>query len=348
MYKVRKVWRHLLSVAVAIGLCLGYAFAAHAANAEEQANKAVVKRYLEVLGTPRFLAAAKELQANNYKNLRHEFENLKYNADDPVLSRVMQPEHVAIAGRKNTVTRLLGEGDWVAATYQSAGIHKSNLFGIPATDKSIDIEGTAVFRLAKGRIVEGWFMADEARLLRQLGVWLPARQDGKINLPPVYNDVRTFDQALAEHLAASKDTQEWRQTRLLLAYKSQPENRPVDYVFTGRPYTNYLRSGIVNIVERGKELGVEGSHAASMSKRRDMVANVISDGDLSMMRFRLTSENTGPLYGIPASGNHLHDWEVGFARFEGDKWVDGWWMGDELGLLLTIGNQQALNYLIGK
>ena len=132
----------------------------------------------------------------------------------------------------------------------------------------------------------------------------------------------------------------------MLSYKSQPENRPEDYKFTGRPYVQYLRSGIANIVERGAELGVEGSHRVSLSGRRDMVSRVISDGDQAMMLFRLTAKNTGPLYGIPASGNDLDDWELGFARFVGDTWIDGWWFKDELGYLLSIGNQEALNFLV--
>ena len=132
----------------------------------------------------------------------------------------------------------------------------------------------------------------------------------------------------------------------MLSYKSQPENRPEDYKFTGRPYVQYLRSGIANIVERGAELGVEGSHRVSLSGRRDMVSRVISDGDQAMMLFRLTAKNTGPLYGIPASGNDLDDWELGFARFVGDTWIDGWWFKDELGCRLSIGNQEALNFLV--
>ena len=34
--------------------------------------------------------------------------------------------------------------------------------------------------------------------------------------------------------------------------------------------------------------------------------------------------------------------------FEGDDWVDGWWFKDELGYLLSIGNEEALNFLIGE
>jgi len=186
-------------------------------------------------------------------------------------------------------------------------------------------------------------MAEEARLLRQLGARLPPRQDGKVNLPPAFDDTRTYDEALQELIANPDDTPEYRHKRLLLSYKAK--NKPADYQFTGRPYSNLQRGGIANIVERGAELDVEGSHGASHTDRQDMISTVMSEGDQAMMSFRLTAMNTGPLYGIPASGNPMRFWELGFAEFDGDEWAYAWWMADELGFLLTIGNQEALEFL---
>lgn len=309
-------------------------------------NKVIVQRYLERIGTPGFQAIKDAALAADHTLLRHEFENLKYNADDKRLAAVMQPQNKAITNRVNTITRFMGEGDLVAATFQITGTHTGNLYGIEATGKPIDITSGAIFRLEGGKIVESWFMAEEARLLRQLGARLPARLDGKINLPPVYDDTRTYDEALQELLTRPADTAEYQHKRLLLSYKSK--NKPADYKFTGRPYAKLQRGGIANIVERGAELGVEGAHGLSISDRVDRVATVISEGDFAMMSFRLTAENSGPLYGIPASGNKLSFWELGFAEFDGDEWVHGWWMADELAFLLTIGNSAALEFLVSE
>ena len=317
-----------------------------AASTQVEDNKAVVQRYLEVMGTEEFAAVAEETEAENHALLRHEFENLKYNADDPVLAAAMQPELEAITDRVNSIVRLMGEGDLVAAQLQITGTHSGNLFGIPATGKSFDITSGAVFRLEDGKIVESWFMAEEARLLRQLGARLPARKDGKINHSPVYDDTRTYDEALQELVTDPADTPEYRHKRLMLSYKAT--NRPADYTFTGRPYSNLLRGGIANIVERGAELSVAGAHGDSMSGRRDMVATIVAEGDQAMMTFRLTALNTGPLYGIPASNNPLNFWELGIAEFDGDEWVHAWWMADELGFLLNIGNEEALDFLVSE
>lgn len=350
----RSVLIRSLGVCAAAALLVGHSLpAAAAADASAvAANKAVVQRYLEALGTSKFADVAKQTQAADYKLLRHEFENLKFNADDPKLSKAMQPDAVAIADRSNTITRILGQGDTVAATIRIKGTHKGNLYGIPATGKPIEIEGAAVFKLKNGKITEGWFMAEEAAVLRQLGARLPARQDGKLNLPPVYQDTRSFDDALKEWMAKPVDTPEYQQVKRLLAYKAK--EKPADLVdtlkaFNGRPYEKLLRGGADNIVARGAELKVQGSHGQSMAGggRQDTVAVAIAEGNQAMFQFRLNAKNTGPLYGIPASGNNWHDWEIGFAEFDGDKWATAWYMGDELGFLLTIGNKEALDYLVG-
>ena len=343
----RTTLKCMLSAAVAVSFCLG-SLVVHAAPTQVEANKAIVERYLKAMGTSGFEAVRKEVQAKDHKLLRHEFENLKYNAEGSELAKLAQPDVKAIPDRSNTITRLLGEGDMVAATLKVKGTHKDNLFGIPATGKSFEIDEAAVFKLANGKIVESWFMAEEARLLRQIGAPLPARKDGKVIVPPHYNDTREFDVALKELMANPVDTPEYRHKKVLLAYKSKPENRPADYPAGGKPYANLLRGGIDNIVERGAELNVKGSHGQSVKDRQDTIANVISEGNLGMFQFRLNAVNAGPLYGIPASNNEVHDWEIGFAEFDGDKWNNAWYLGDELGFLLSIGNKEALNYLVSQ
>jgi|SaaInlV_100m_DNA_5_1039725.scaffolds.fasta_scaffold05289_5 hypothetical protein len=350
MFNVEKLLKSVLSTGAIIGMCLSYSSIANAeTTAEEAANEAVVARILKVKGTPDYRAVAREVFAADHKVLRNEFENLIYNADDPVLKPASEPDFQAITERTNTIERIFGDGDLVAAMLRVEGKHTGNLYGIPATGKSFDIITTAVFRLADGKITESWYLSEEAGLLQDLGVSLPKRVDGRANLPPVYDDVRTFDEGLAEHLATSpRNTAEWHNKTLLLSYKSQPENRAVNWG-QGRPYSNRQRGGIDDIIRRANVLGVEGSHGASMSGRRDMIGYALANENQGMIAFRLTAKNSGPLYGIPPSGHDLHDWEIGFARFDGPgNWTDAWWMADELGFVLTVGGQdgspESLNF----
>ena len=337
MFRIQQVWPGIVLALVTAG-------SATAQTADEPAGKALAERYLTALGTPQFDAIAAELESADHRRLRHEFENLKYNADDPILSSGMDSETEAITARSNTIVQLIADGDLVAARLRIRGTHSGNLFGIPATGKSFDIASGAVLRLRAGKIVESWFMAEEARLLRQLDAPLPGRQDGKINLPPAYDDTGSYDTALASLIAAPVNSPAYRRKRLMLAYKAR--TKPADYTFTGRPYSKLLRGGIANIVERAAELDLDGSHGASMSGREDRLGYIATDGDQGMMTFRLTAENSGPLYGIPPSGEPLNFWELSFAKFDGDTWSEAWWMADELGFLLTIGSDEALDFLV--
>jgi len=68
---------------------------------------------------------------------------------------------------------LLADGDRVAARYTVRARHK-------ATNHSIEVTGASFFRIAGGRIEEGWIINDQIELFRQLGYTLTPPQG---NLP---------------------------------------------------------------------------------------------------------------------------------------------------------------------
>jgi steroid delta-isomerase-like uncharacterized protein len=72
-----------------------------------------------------------------------------------------------------TVDDVVAQGDKVAVRYTLEGTHHAAFAGIAATGKRVTLSGMAIFRLADGRIVEGWGCADFLGFLRQLGA-LPA------------------------------------------------------------------------------------------------------------------------------------------------------------------------------
>lgn len=148
------------------------------ASSQEAKNIAFITRYLTALGTEDYPYMVDNLHAENYVRSRQEFENLLDNAaGDPVLLKDMKGVRAAFPDRTNTVTQILGKGDFVAATYRTRATHSGNLFGIPATGKVIDIEGSAIFKVRDGKVEEAFLMADETALLRQLEVSLPKRSD---------------------------------------------------------------------------------------------------------------------------------------------------------------------------
>jgi predicted ester cyclase len=67
----------------------------------------------------------------------------------------------------------IAEGDLVVSHIRGQGVHVGELFGIPATNKSVETEGIAIHRVRDGKIVEYWSVVAFAGILAQLGL-MPA------------------------------------------------------------------------------------------------------------------------------------------------------------------------------
>ena len=65
---------------------------------------------------------------------------------------------------------IIAEGDMVSCRWTSTGTHQGALFGIPATGRPVKVTATVVYRVADGRLAEGWINRDDLGLMRQLGV----------------------------------------------------------------------------------------------------------------------------------------------------------------------------------
>jgi len=70
---------------------------------------------------------------------------------------------------------VLAEGDKVVARTTMTGTHQGEMQGIPATEKPVTQPAITIFRLANGKIVEGWYASDNLSMMQQLGV-IPAPQ----------------------------------------------------------------------------------------------------------------------------------------------------------------------------
>jgi steroid delta-isomerase-like uncharacterized protein len=68
-----------------------------------------------------------------------------------------------------TVEDEIAEGDRVVHRWTARGTHVGPFQGIPPTGKRVTIAGTSVYRVADGKLVEGWTNTDMLGLLQQLG-----------------------------------------------------------------------------------------------------------------------------------------------------------------------------------
>lgn len=73
-----------------------------------------------------------------------------------------------------TAEDVLAEGDKVVVRFTDRGTYQGDDFGVAATGKQVSWTGVDIFRIADGKIIEGWGVGDMLGLMRQLGAYPPA------------------------------------------------------------------------------------------------------------------------------------------------------------------------------
>ncbi|MBW7885700.1 MAG: ester cyclase [Caldilineaceae bacterium] len=131
-----------------------------------EANKNVVRRYREIHNSNRLdeldaIVAADIVSHSALPGLPPGLEGGKM-AHMGALS--------AFEGLNTKTEMLVAEGDRVVEFFTTTGKHTGDFLGIPATGRSINVQGISIFRLANGKIVEHWGVNDGFGLLMQLGV----------------------------------------------------------------------------------------------------------------------------------------------------------------------------------
>jgi steroid delta-isomerase-like uncharacterized protein len=78
--------------------------------------------------------------------------------------------YTAFPDLKFTIEDIIAEGDKVVVRYRASGTQKGAFLGIPPTDKSVNITGVGIYRIAGGKITEDWDFNDTLGGMRQLGI----------------------------------------------------------------------------------------------------------------------------------------------------------------------------------
>ncbi|MDB5862232.1 MAG: hypothetical protein JWO70_38 [Betaproteobacteria bacterium] len=302
-------------------------------SSQLERNKAVALRFKQAQGEKGGETVINQLLAPGYRRSRAGMEHLARNAEGQGHPSAGPDLRTAIPDRVDVIEDVIAEGDKVGLLFRLTGTHRANLFGIAPTGRKIDIYEAAILRVVDGRIVEGWFMADEAGLLKQLGAKLPARADGKLFVPAVTNAGEDPDVVLRRlergPLAERQDRQ-----RLIVAQSkgaAPPAGvRSVDY--------RQSRQGFQHLRDYGNAHGVgKETPTLALPDRRDLIDTFLAEGDTVWMQFKIAGTHKANLYGFPATGRRIEIPEIGIARFADGKWKEGWYFGDELGLMLQLG-----------
>ena len=74
---------------------------------------------------------------------------------------------------KSTIGEMIAEGDKVVGVMTTTGTHKGDLMGIPASGKQVSFSEIHMVRIANGKAVEHWGLADDMAMMQQIGA-IPA------------------------------------------------------------------------------------------------------------------------------------------------------------------------------
>lgn len=72
--------------------------------------------------------------------------------------------------RKFTVKNIFGKGDQLVKYWQFTGKHTGDFFGIPATGKTVSIEGATIAKMENGKVAQEQDFMDNGILMQQLGL----------------------------------------------------------------------------------------------------------------------------------------------------------------------------------
>lgn len=85
----------------------------------------------------------------------------------------MRQDSLTFPDSRQTITRIVVEGDWVAAWWTYEGTQLSAMGPFPASGKKLSFDFAVMMRMAQGRIAEWWVTWDNLSILAQLGHWPP-------------------------------------------------------------------------------------------------------------------------------------------------------------------------------
>ena len=299
-------------------------------------NVAVALRFKKCQGTPEMPQVEKEVMAREYDRARGGNLHLAGNARETDMAHPGLYLRKALPDRVDVIERVIADGDRVGLLFRVTATHTGGFFGVDPTGKKIDVYEVAFLKLANGQLVEGWFMMDEAELLRQMGARLPVRPDGRLIAPPVPEKGEEVADVIKRIEAHGTLTEQDRNKILAAASRGTrvQDNRAPGY--------RHLRHGFAHLrgycTAHGKKFNLD----AAIPDRGDRIEVLMAEGDEVWMRFNTSGTFTGDLCSLPPNGKRVGVDVAAIMRFADGKVTESWVFADEFGFLLQLGKPNLL------
>ncbi len=130
-----------------------------------EANKALVRRYIELWGTSNPVLA-QEILAADFVDHTHPHQE----PDPEAVTQEATSLREAFPDMRITIEHLLAERDLVAFYFTLRGTHLGAFAGCPPTGKEVVLTGADFIRIADGKIAELWSCQDTLSWVLQLGM----------------------------------------------------------------------------------------------------------------------------------------------------------------------------------
>jgi steroid delta-isomerase-like uncharacterized protein len=131
-------------------------------------NKRIVERCLNDIWNQGKMDAVADLVHPNFIRHHQRNQDQDLHGVEDFRGWVSQTRQ-ALPDLRFTIEQIFGETDRVMAHVRGRATHKGELKGVPATGTEIEWTVTTFIRLADGKIVECWAVADTLGILQQLG-----------------------------------------------------------------------------------------------------------------------------------------------------------------------------------
>lgn len=137
-------------------------------NAEEQDNKAALRRAVEgVWAGPRW-DAAEELYADDVRVETTRADHVIQGRDE--LAAVHETLHASFSDLRMEIGDVIADGDLAAVRWRTTATHSGEAFGLAATGKQVRFLELMMARFADGKATHVWWLLDRAALMAQLGL----------------------------------------------------------------------------------------------------------------------------------------------------------------------------------
>ncbi|HJQ30116.1 MAG TPA: ester cyclase [Rubrobacter sp.] len=131
-----------------------------------EVNQAVIERFYNEMWNEWNFAVAEEIVAPNVR-FRGSLGSTLEGLDD--FKVYIETVRAAFPDWHNRIDELVVSGDRVVTRMTWSGTHLGELLGVEPTGERVEYVGAGIFRLAHGKIEDGWVVGDTQELWKQLG-----------------------------------------------------------------------------------------------------------------------------------------------------------------------------------